>query len=61
MVPIGSVSTFKRRERALSAGALQSLPAVEVDGDTDAGHLQPAGRWRAMEKLGDQALPAGYG
>ncbi|MDX3901075.1 MAG: multidrug efflux RND transporter permease subunit [Sphingobium sp.] len=60
MVPLGSVSTFEDKTGPYRVVRYNLLPAVEVDGDTAPGYSSGQSL-STIEKLGEQALPAGYG
>jgi hydrophobe/amphiphile efflux-1 (HAE1) family protein len=60
MVPLGSVSTFQDKTGPYRVVRYNLLPAVEVDGDTAPGYSSGQSL-TTIEKLGEKALPAGYG
>ncbi|PZQ24169.1 MAG: hydrophobe/amphiphile efflux-1 family RND transporter [Sphingopyxis macrogoltabida] len=60
MVPIGSVATFQDKAGPYRVVRYNLYPAVEIDGDTAPGYSSGASL-TTMEKLADEALPAGYG
>lgn len=60
MVPIGSVATFEDRTGPYRVVRYNLHPAIEVDGNVAPGY-STGQALATMEKVADEALPAGYG